>query len=102
MDTKREFQVLYRRLRLPAAAVAAITGRSVNTVRHYLSSAVGSRIPGEDVIVAMRAAWREKAKVSLVELVEHLRDDGVEIDWASLEPSGPVEVTFIRPAFLAA
>jgi len=101
MDTKWEFQVLYGRLDLPAADVAAITGKSVNTVRHYLSNAVGSRTPGEDVLVAMRAAWQEKAKVSLAELVAHLRDEGIEIDWASLEPSGPVKVKFRRPAFLA-
>jgi DNA-binding CsgD family transcriptional regulator len=82
-DTKREFQVLYGRLGLPAADIAVITGKSVSTIRHYLSNAIGSRPPGENVLAAVRAAWCEKAQVTLPEFVAHLRNDGIEIATAS-------------------
>jgi len=100
MNHKREFQALYGRLGLPAVEVAAIVGRSVSAVRGYLSEGRASRNPDGDVLVALRKAWRQKAQLQLTELVEHLRDEGVSINWDSVEEYGPVERVFVRPAFL--
>lgn len=100
MDRKREFQVLYGRLDLPAAEVAAIIGRQVGTVNQYVSDGTRSRRPPEKVVAAMRAAWRERAHLKLGEIVHHLRDEGIEIDWASLEERGPVERRFVKPAWM--
>ncbi|MBJ6125384.1 hypothetical protein [Microvirga splendida] len=100
MNRKTEFQRLYGRLRLPAAEVAAIIGRQIGTVHQYVSDGARSRRPPEKVIAAMRAAWRERAHLQLGEIVRHLRDEGVAIDWFSLEESGSVERVFVKPAFL--
>ncbi len=100
MDRKSEFQRLYARLDLPAAEIAAIIGRQVGTVNQYVSDGIRSRRPPEKVIAAMRAAWRERAHLKLNEIVSHLRDEGVEIDWSSLSESGPVERIFVKPAWM--
>ncbi len=100
MDHKSEFKKLYARLGLPAAEVARIVSKSVATVRGYLSDGRASRNPDDTVLAALRTAWRQKAQLQLAELVDHLQDEGVEINWNSLEEYGPVERTFRRPAFL--
>jgi hypothetical protein len=100
MDRKQEFQRLYTRLGLPAVEVAAIVGRQVGTVNQYVSDGARSRRPPERVVTALRAAWRERAHMKLGEIVNHLRDEGLEIDWGSLEEYGPVERTFVKPAWM--
>ena len=92
--------MLYGRLGLPAAEVARIVGKSVATVRGYMSDGRASRKLDEAVLVALRAAWREKAHLQLAEIVAHLQDEGVEIDLNSLEEHGPVKRDFWRPSFL--
>lgn len=100
MDRKAEFQKLYARPDLPAAEIAAIIGRQVGTVNQYVSDGTRSRRPPEKVIAALRVAWRERAHLKIGEIVHHLRDEGIEIDWTSLEEHGPVERLFVQPMWM--
>ena len=100
MDKKEEFQRLYWRLGLQAAEVAAIIGRQIGTVHQYVSDGSRSRRPPEKVVAALRVAWRERAHLKIGEIVHHLRDEGIEIDWTFLEEHGPVERVFVKPTWM--
>lgn len=100
MDRKEEFQRLYRRLGLPAAEVAAIIGRQIGTVHQYVSDGARSRRPPQKVVAALRVAWREHAHLKLDEIVHHLRDKSIEIDWTSLGEHGPVERVCVKPTWM--
>ncbi|WP_046865168.1 helix-turn-helix domain-containing protein [Microvirga massiliensis] len=80
-----EFRELQRNLGLSAREVADLIGRSVSVVHQYRSAGKHARIPPEDVLKVMRAAWRKKAMENLEQAIATIRAVGLDIDWTSLE-----------------
>jgi transcriptional regulator with XRE-family HTH domain len=104
MDRQREFRELQRNLGLSAPEVATLIGKSVSTVNQYRSDGKHRRIPPDDVLATMRAAWRVKARENLDRAIATIRALGLDIDWWSLlareEETAGVGDTFRRPGFL--